>query len=212
MTRGCVIFDLDGTLIDSREDLAAGVNLMRGDFGLEPLPLATIIGYVGDGVHKLCERSLRGTGVALEDALPYMRRHYCANLLNHTRLYPGAAEGLQKLHDHGFELAVVTNKPAEPSNTILSALKVAPLFRFVIGGGSGFLLKPEPQGILHVMNETGCKPDRTWMVGDHYTDLEAGRRAGVVRVYAAWGFGNPRGEGHDLRFDSFDALVKHLVQ
>jgi phosphoglycolate phosphatase len=212
MTRGCVIFDLDGTLIDSREDLATGVNLMRGDFGLAPLPLSTVVGYVGDGVHKLCERALKDTGIVLEDALPHMRRHYCEHLLDRTVLYPGAAEGLETLRQAGFELAVVTNKPEGPSNTILNGLGVADRFRFIIGGGSKFQLKPDPQALLHIMNETGVAPDRTWMVGDHYTDLESGRRAGAIRVFAGWGFGDPRNEIWDVKADTFADLVRMVLE
>lgn len=210
MSRGCIIFDLDGTLIDSRADLATGVNLMRGDFGLEPLPVATITSFIGDGARKLCERSLADSGIDVDAALPLMRRHYSEHLLDRTCLYPGVRDGLAELQSLHFDMAVVTNKPEEATRRLLAATNIESVFRFVIGAGAGFPLKPEPAALLHIMRESGGHPDHTWMVGDHYTDLESARRAGVIRVFAAWGFGNPQNEIFDFKADSFADLVTYV--
>jgi len=212
MDRRCVIFDLDGTLIDSREDLATGVNLTRKDFGLEPLSLDVIVSYVGDGVRKLCERALQGTGVTLDDALPHMRKHYGEHLLEKTQLYPGVAETLQQLQKQGCELAILTNKPIEHTRRLADNFKITGYFREVIGFGSGFALKPDPEAIAHLLAVTGCKADHAYMVGDHHTDMEAGRRAGVNRVFAEWGFGNLLTESFEFSAKTFPELAEKLAK
>jgi phosphoglycolate phosphatase len=209
-THACAIFDLDGTLIDSREDLATGINLTRHDFGLPPLSLTTVVSYIGEGVRKLCERSFKDTGIALEETLPHMKAHYRAHFLDQTHLYPGVEEGLQTLHERGYQLTVLTNKPQDATNTILAGLKIDHLFRKIIGGGGDFAMKPDPEALLYLMREIGSEPQHTYMVGDHYTDMEAGRRAGCIRAYAAWGFGNLHEEKFDIKAESFADLVRQF--
>ena len=152
---GCIIFDLDGTLIDSRADLCTGVNLMRQDFNLPPLPLEQVVKYVGNGTLALCERALAGTGVNPAEALPHMKKYYREHLLDQTTLYPGVADGLRRLHDAGFPLAVISNKLETPSKSILEALGVGSLFQLIVGGDSGFKLKPDPESLLHGRSDSG---------------------------------------------------------
>ncbi len=204
----CAIFDLDGTLIDSREDIAAAVNMMRAELGLAPLPLQTVVSYVGDGVKKLVERSLRGESADLEKAQSIMKGCYKANLVGRTTLYLGVFEGVQRLRDASWRLAVISNKPTEFCRTILAHFKLEQAFEQIIGGGSGFPLKPEVEALSFVLKETASDPASSWVVGDNHTDLEAGARAGMKRCYASYGFGDPRDLKYELKIDSFLEFVE----
>ena len=206
-----VFFDLDGTLIDSRADLALAVNLTRRDYGLPSLPIAQVVGYIGEGVRVLVSRSLPERPDLMEEAVVRTRAHYGNHLLDHTTLYSGVKEGLARLGAQGWKLAVVTNKPREAIRPILAGLGVAHLFDALAGGGDASVLKPDPALIrvaaarLGLVDLTGC-----WMAGDHFTDLEAGRRAGIRRCFCRYGFGDPREEPYDLAVDSLVELSEHL--
>ncbi|MDD3118097.1 MAG: HAD-IA family hydrolase, partial [Victivallales bacterium] len=204
---GCLIFDLDGTLVDSRADLCTGVNLMRREFGLPPLPPEQVGGYLGNGTVALCERSLAGTGVDPVTALPLMKHYYSVHLLDQTRLYPGVAETLRRVDAAGWRLAVVSNKLETPCRDILDGLGVGALFPVICGGDSGFGLKPAPEPLFHVLETLQVAPEESYMVGDNYTDLAAGRAAGVGRIFAAYGFGAPHGETCDRQIQSFSELT-----
>lgn len=206
-----VLFDLDGTLIDSRADLATGVNLTRRDLGLAPLAPERIAGYVGEGVRKLLTRALPECPERLEQALEFNARHYRAHLLDQTRLYPGTLEALERLSQGGWRLAVVTNKPGTFTEPILAGLGVARFLSAVVGGGPGSPLKPDPAPLLRALEACGAAAAGSWMVGDHFTDLEAGRRAGMQRCFCRFGFGEPRGETWDLAVADLPALARHLA-
>ena len=206
-----LIFDLDGTLIDSRADLAAAINHMRGQFGLEPLSLKTISSYIGNGSRKLVERSLQGANVDIEEAMRLNKEYYGAHLTVHTTLYEGVAEGLRKLAAAGHKLAVLTNKPGDPSREILKHFGIAECFEAIVGGGDVPQLKPEPDGIFHCMKRTGIEKDRVCMVGDHYTDLAVAENAGVRSALVRYGFGEERGYKPNVYFASFQELVSYFV-
>ena len=205
-----VIFDLDGTLVDSRADLALGVNLTREALGYPPLEEALVASFVGDGVHKLLLRALPECPERLEEAVAINRRHYAAHLLDRTRLYPGVAEALEAIGALGFRLGVVTNKPREFTLPILEGLGILGRFGAVAAGGDGGPLKPDPQPLLRVLEASGCGAPGSWMTGDHCTDLEAGRRAGLRRCFCRYGFGDPRGETWELAVDHLPELAAHL--
>lgn len=208
---GAIIFDLDGTLIDSRADLATAVNLTRGEFGLEPLPVAQVAAFVGEGMRNLISRAWPEAGDRLDAAVAVARRHYGEHLLDQTTLYPGVAAAVRELHAAGCKLGVVTNKPQEFTDTILRGFGLADCFTMVVGGGSGLPLKPDPAPVLAVLERCGVKPSRaSWMVGDHFTDLEVGRRVGMSRCYCRFGFGDPRGESYELAVDSLPEFVEYL--
>jgi phosphoglycolate phosphatase len=207
----CIIFDLDGTLIDSRADLTTGVNLVRENYGLEPLTIETVTSYVGNGARKLIERAFANTDADLEEALSMMKKFYMENMLDKTELYPGVKDGLKKLSEAGIPLAVITNKPTEPCKMILEHFGISPYIKFAIGGNSGFPLKPEPDSLLHVVKETGSAPEKSWILGDNYTDLESGRRAGIKKCLALYGFGKQREESYDLAVKSFDEFVSEIL-
>jgi phosphoglycolate phosphatase len=201
------IFDLDGTLIDSRRDLTKGVNLMRESFGLDPIPLETVSTYIGNGARKLAERSIAGTGVDVEEALKRMKAYYLEHLTDETTLYDGVLEGMKRLHEAGVKMCVITNKPQEAAEIVLERLGVACFLDEIIGGGSAWPLKPEPDALLYFIDKFNCDKASSWMVGDHYTDMEAGRLAGMNRCLAAYGFGDPHEESFELKADSFSDFV-----
>lgn len=206
-----IVFDLDGTLIDSRADLAAGINHMRGHFGLAPLPLETVSGYVGNGVRKLVERSLQHEKVDVDEALRINKAYYLSHLTVHTVVYPGVDEGLRRLADAGHRLAVLTNKPGAPSRSILQHFKLEGYFSLIMGGGDVEHLKPDPAGILHGLRTTQMDSSCAWMVGDHYTDLEVARNAGIKSAFVHYGFGQERGIKPTAYFASFPELVEYFV-
>ena len=205
-----IAFDLDGTLIDSRRDLADAVNRTRASYGLPPLPLELVVSFVGNGIVKLVERALDGAGVDLQEAVARQKKFYSEHLLDYTRLYDGVLTGLAELAAAGYRLAVLTNKPAAAARSILKSLKAADYFDEIAGGDSGYPLKPDPAALLVFLKKYGCRAADSWMVGDHYTDLEAGRLAGMRRALALYGFGSPKDEVPDLKVESFMELVQNI--
>lgn len=206
-----LMFDLDGTLIDSREDIAAAVNLLRQDYGLHPLPVATVTGYVGDGIDKLVERALHGHTVDLVAATQACARHYRQRLHDRTVLYPGVADGLALLHHAGYVLAMISNKPSAACREILEHFGIAPLFSVMLGGGDTKFLKPEPEPLVEAMRRTGSAPEESWMIGDHRTDLEAARRARVRSAFLSCGMGEKGRETPTAEFASFADLAQFFA-
>lgn len=203
-----LIFDLDGTLIDSRLDLACAVNLTRRHYHLPELSVAAVVGCVGNGIRNLARRSLSELPEAeLETALAHLRNVYGQHEVDATTLYPGVAEGLAALAAAGFKLAVATNKPEQNAVNICRKLDIAKYLDRTVGAGAGVALKPEPDALLLLAGELELELSRCWMVGDHYTDMAAARRAHAVRVFAKWGFGRLGDETCDLAFECFGDLV-----
>ncbi|MFZ4395688.1 MAG: HAD family hydrolase [Kiritimatiellia bacterium] len=206
-----IFFDLDGTLIDSRADLASAVNRTRRDFGLPELPVDQVTACVGEGLRLLVARAMPEARARHEEAVGCVRAYYGAHLLDRTTLYPGVAEALRALGEQGWKRAVVTNKPREYVRPILEGLGVAAEFEALVGGGDTPTIKPDPAPLLLAAARLGLSDLRgSWVVGDHFTDLEAGRRAGLLRCYCRYGFGDPRGEGFDLAVDSLLELARQL--
>lgn len=210
-----IFFDLDGTLIDSRKDIANSVNLTRADYGLPPLSLDSITGMVGNGVRQLLLRAMPEHEAEIEALLENNRRHYAAHPVVHTTMYPGVPEALKALKEMGCRMAVTSNKTSSLIPRILEGLGILHYFDVTVGGGDVPVLKPDP-GLLYLAAERmGVQVRPTdWVVGDHYTDLEVGRHAGVQVCHCAYGFGNPREERFDLRVkdlrDFADALRKRV--
>ena len=202
-----IIFDLDGTLIDSRRDLAGAVNFMRGSMGLEPLSTERVVSFVGNGIANLVRRAVADAEIDFEEALRRMKRYYADHLVDSTCLYPGVSAGLTELRTAGIRLAVLSNKPTGASRRILDRLGVTERFDDIIGGDSDFPMKPEPDALLFLRQKYDAPAEACWVFGDHYTDLEAGRRAGFRRALARYGFGDPREEKPDFEVNSFDEFV-----
>jgi len=205
------LFDLDGTLIDSRADLAAATNAMRALHRLPPLPLSTVAAYVGDGIRMLAVRALEGAPIDPDLAAHEIGEAYAENLTPHTTPYPGVDTGLRALRAAGHALALVTNKPAPLARRLVAHFQWIPLFDTVIGGGDTPELKPSPLPLLTAMRRSAHDPADTWMVGDHHTDLEAARRAGVRSVFIQNGIGHPAREIPDLLFPDFASFTSHFL-
>ncbi len=188
--KNLLVFDLDGTLIDSRRDLATGVNLMREYYGLQPLDYKTVTGYVGNGLRKLVQRSLCDAGhICLDDALRIMMMFYQDHLIDETSLYPDVLNSLNELKNRGHKLAVLTNKAESLTLIILKELGIFELFDFVIGDGPTFPLKPDPAGLNDMIEKSGIEKSNCWMIGDHYTDMLVANNAGISTVFCEYGIG-----------------------
>jgi phosphoglycolate phosphatase len=211
MRKQLLIFDLDGTLADTRADLATGINLMRAYYGLPPISMEIIGTYIGDGIRDLVKRSLQGADANVDEAVAFTRKSYADHMLDETVLYSGVTEGLRKLAEAGHALAVLSNKPGDPSRVILKHLGVGDLFFRIIGGGDLPKLKPAPDGILALMKESGIQPENTWMLGDHHTDLEVAHNAGVKSGFVTYGIGHPGEFTADQVWNGFGELVNFFI-
>ena len=185
-----LIFDLDGTLIDSRLDLANAVNATLRHMGMPTLPHETIFSYVGNGAPVLIQRAMgpsaspEDVAVALEFFLDYYKRH----AVDKTELYPGVQNALERLHGAGHSLAVLTNKPVRISRAIIDHFDLSRLIARTYGGNSFEQKKPHPMGIDTLRAELSAEREDTWMVGDSAVDVQTARNAGVPVCGVTWGF------------------------
>ncbi|MCC6262903.1 MAG: HAD-IA family hydrolase [Bryobacterales bacterium] len=185
-----VVFDLDGTLIDSKMDLVMSVNATRRHFSLGNLDALTVESYVGNGVTALIQRAL-GEGFSDEElarAIDFFIRYYHEHSLDYTTLYDGAREVLQALAEAGIATAVLTNKPVRISNRIIDGLGLGDAFLRVYGGNSFETKKPDPEGLLRLIHEAGATPAETLMVGDSTVDIQTARNAGCPSCGVTYGF------------------------
>lgn len=187
-----VVFDLDGTLIDSRRDLASAVNRTREEVGLTPLPVARVVALVGEGARRLVEKGLEGEvqGSALDAALEIFSRHYWQACLETTCPYPGVEPLLRRLEER-FPLAVLSNKPEAFSRRILDGLGLAGCFRHLLGGDSLPTCKPDPEGLRRLARELGVAVERLLLVGDSRIDAATAQAAGCPFALVEWGFATP---------------------
>ena len=213
MEADLLVFDLDGTLIDSKLDLALAVDATRADAGMGPLAHETIYSYVGNGAPVLIRKSL-GPEVSdgqVEKSLQFFLNYYREHMLDNTRLYPGVASALEQWTG-ARKLAVLTNKPEKFSRLILDGLGVADSFARVYGGNSFETKKPDPFGLQHLMEELEVPPSRTLMIGDSAVDVQTARNAGVRSCGVTYGLQPETFEQHppDLLVDRMEELVELL--
>jgi phosphoglycolate phosphatase len=183
-----LIFDLDGTLIESKWDIAKAVNLTLSDLGLPVRGQEEIFGFVGDGVKRLLRLSVGEENQSrYDDALRVFRGHYLTHCLDCTRFYPGIETVL--MHFSGKQKAVATNKSLEYTTKILQGLGPHH-FSYVVGGDNGYGLKPEPGMILSVLEALGAAKDRAVLIGDSTNDINAGHNAGIRVCAVGYGMGN----------------------
>jgi phosphoglycolate phosphatase len=190
--RAIAIFDLDGTLVDSRRDIADAGNAARRSLGLAPLPLEEVIACVGDGVQALVERLTPVAGAeARRRAFAAFTAAYDQCCCRHTGAYPGIAEALAELQAAGWALGVATNKTTAFSERILAHCGIRERFLAVRGGDR--TRKPDPTALNEIIAASGCAAAGGWMIGDHHTDILAGHAAGLSVAWAGWGFGQDHG-------------------
>lgn len=211
-----VIFDLDGTLIDSKLDLAHAVNATRAFMRLPAIEHDTVYSYVGNGAPVLIRRALgaAASDAQVQEALEFFLAYYREHMLDYTVLYPGVRESLDRLRGAGVKMAVLTNKPERISRAIVDGLGVGGHFEQVYGGNSFSRKKPDPIGIDTLVDETGALRDRTLMVGDSAVDIQTARNARVRSCGVTYGF-QPEtfaAEPPDLLVDRFEQVADWVLQ
>jgi len=185
-----LIFDLDGTLIDSKLDLAHAVNATRAHMGLAALEHERVYSYVGNGAPVLIRRVLgeQATESQVQEALEFFLEYYREHYLDYTTLYPGVKDSLDRLRGAGKQMAVLTNKPVRLSKAIIDGLGVGPNFFRVYGGNSFDFKKPHPIGVETLMQEAGVDAGRTLMIGDSSVDIQTAINAGIQSCGVTYGF------------------------
>jgi phosphoglycolate phosphatase len=185
-----VVFDLDGTLVDSSRDLADAGNATLGTYGRPPLPEPEVVAMVGDGARELVRRLLQAARLdtSLDDALERFLACYDERLLKTTRPYDGVITVLEALKPT-TELAVLTNKPEAASRRLLAGLELAHYFRDIIGGDSPYGRKPDPRGLFALLGRYDVPNEDALMVGDSMNDLLVAEAAAVPMCFARYGFG-----------------------
>jgi phosphoglycolate phosphatase len=206
--RPVLIFDLDGTLVDSKKDLTASVNHIRNQFDLPVLTEEEIARFIGDGALMLIRRALgeRATESSVQTALQMFLSYYRAHMLDYTVLYPGVRETLDRLHD--CKLAVLTNKPVHFSCAMLDGLGIYRHFAVVYGGNSFDHKKPDPVGVFQILSDTKGSRERTWMIGDSAVDVLTGRNAGIKTCGVTYGYSTTsfKDVPPDVLIDNFSDL------
>src|SRR5579863_6824809 len=184
-----LLFDLDGTLIDSKQDLVLSVNATLRSLGREELPADLVASYVGSGAPALIRRALGGLpdSEEFQRALQFFLAYYEQHKLDFTRAYPGVQEALQQLRD--IPMVVLTNKPVNISVRILEGLGLASFFQAIYGGNSFPTKKPDPLGANTILTQLRVAPQEAVMVGDSEVDVQTARNAGMISAIVNFGFG-----------------------
>jgi phosphoglycolate phosphatase len=184
-----VVFDLDGTLVDTKDDIAEAVNVTLVELGLPRQDPRTLWGYIGHGARVTVERALGAEHAALLDrAVDIFMPWYRAHLLDRSAVYPGLSDVIARLGDRGVVFSVLTNKLADMSVAIIEGLGLRERFPRVIGGDSLQVKKPDPTGLRMLVDQAGIDADATLMVGDSAIDVATGRNAAVATCGVLWGF------------------------
>lgn len=217
-----LIFDLDGTLIDSSRDLAAAVNVARANLGLAPHPLERVMTYIGHGARELVRKSIADdipapTNEFLDEVVGYFRGYYMEHVLDHTATYPGVRETLAQLKpdpakSNAYTLAVLTNKPFRFTQPILDGLGLAKYFKYVFGEESLAAKKPDPIGVNLILRELSANPREAVMIGDSDTDVQTARNAGCWACGVSYGLSTQTfaTSPPDLMLDNLQELIPLL--
>jgi phosphoglycolate phosphatase len=219
----CILFDLDGTLVDSVADISASANHVRVAAGMDPLPESELTRYVGDGAPKLMQRAMAGRyevpaeieGEDLRKAIADFRAHYIEHCLIRTAPYPGVMEGLRALMPR--PMAIVSNKPEPMCVKIADGLEMAEYFGRVVGARPSVAVKPDPALLIATLEEMGLSASGRdiWMVGDSVNDIRAARAIGATAVAVSWGLTSVERleeEKPDVMVDEFDDFVRICIQ
>ncbi len=209
-----VMIDLDGTLLDTAEDLAFAANLMLRELGKPEQPVDTIKTYIGKGLQRLIKRTLTGDlegepePQLLEAAVPIYRKHYADNIHVHTKPYPGVRDGIDRLLQAGFHLACVTNKSERFTVPLLRSTGFYDDFEMVLSGDSLPRRKPDPLPLMHICNQFNVQPYQAVLFGDSLNDVIAARAAGCRIFCVPYGYN----EGRDVHDLDCDAIVPSLIE
>ncbi|MEK6683944.1 MAG: HAD-IA family hydrolase [Nitrospirota bacterium] len=205
-----LIFDLDGTLADTKVDIALSVNLTLREIGLPEKPDALIYSYVGSGIRALIRQAVgEEEGEQFRSAMAIFRKHYLAHCLDTTTLYPGMDGVLA--HFKSKKRAVVTNKAQLYTDKLMAGLKIADRFDLILGGDNGYPLKPDPKMLFTVLEKLSADPKRAVMIGDGLHDINAARAAGIAVCAVGYGLGDPeelRRSGPDFFCETVEGLKK----
>ena len=203
-----LIFDLDGTLIDSVGGIANSVNRTLKKLDLPVVPDDVVAAAVGNGARKLLERICGDLKlpVSFEDALQIMLDFYADDPVCNTTLYPGVKDELALLQNNGWSMAIVSNKPQIISDKIIDKLDIRQFIVENIGGNSRFPLKPEPDAIYYLQQKYSASPEKTFMVGDNWTDIMAAENAGIKSVFCSFGIGVLQDQKPDGQINHFTEL------
>jgi phosphoglycolate phosphatase len=209
MKPAALIFDLDGTLVDSVPDLAAAANRLLAELDRPPLGTTEVAAMVGDGVGKLVERILAARGLKTPPAplVPHFVALYEADIATRTRPYPGVVDGLAALAARGIALAVCTNKLGHATRAVLAALDLQRFFPVVVSGDSLSAQKPDPAPLRFALDRLGVAAAAAAMVGDHRNDVLAARAAGTAALFARYGYGLA-----SLGALEPDAMIDHFAE
>lgn len=208
-----VFFDVDGTLFDTRADLAATVNHTRRDLGLAELPQEEVITHVGQGARYLLAHAIPESDKPFEALWEVFRSHYAEHCCEQLTPYPGVRETLEELRARGWKLGVNTNKPNFAVKLILEKFGFTRYFgAAVIAGGDGVALKPDPASLRACAARLGGHRlgARDWMVGDSWNDMQCATAAGVKGAFCTFGFGKLNDSCYTIKINRFNELLRHL--
>ena len=205
-----VLFDLDGTLIDSKKDIAAAANSARVHFGLEPLPLDVVVTYIGRGVDHLLNRTLGdfATSERVQEGMGILMAHYRDHLVVHTTIYPGVHELLDSLKKRRIPMGVVSNKPHALTPLTLEKLGLKEYFRVALGADATPHKKPHPEPLLTALKTLNAAPQSSVMIGDSLVDAQAGRNAGMSVGLVSHGYTHRS----ELATADADCLVDSMLE
>lgn len=207
---GIIVFDLDGTLVDTSDDLVASINYTRNQFGLKPLLKNDAMESIGQGFDNLIRTSLEKSGEddnIVKKAKKVFSEHYIEHITDNSLPYDGIIEALETFISKGFSACIATNKEMQMTNKLLISLGVFRYFDLIVAGGMGIPLKPEPDMIIKISNDKNIPMERIALVGDAWTDIQSARKAGCKSILALWGFKNTKGEEADFIASSPTDLV-----
>jgi phosphoglycolate phosphatase len=213
MTLAAAFFDLDGTLVDSLEDLTDAVNFMLERFGKNTLSSMEVCNMVGKGAKNLIQRALGSKSREdIERGLKLFLEYNSSHIADKSRLYPGTRTVLDTLSNNKLRMAVISNKNEELSRLVLKSLSIDRYFETVCGGDTFPEMKPSPLPLQIIANSIGAAPRETVMIGDSINDIQAGREAGAITIGCTWGYGNlPELGDADYLADSCDNLLEILM-
>ena len=209
-----IMIDLDGTLLDTADDLALAANLMLKDLGLPEQSTSTIRSYIGKGIQKLVKRTLTGQldgepdAALFAQALPLYEKHYANNLSVNTRPYPGVLEGIKIMQQAGFKLVCITNKAEAFTLPLLRSTGLYEQFEIVLSGDSLPKKKPDPMPLTHICKHFDVQPHEALLIGDSLNDAIAARAAGCHVFCVPYGYN----EGRNVYELDCDAIVETLIE